>query len=531
MRISRKTSLLFLILTISLAAFLYFLKLDQLPNSLSDDEATVGYNALSILNTGKDEYGKTLPLAFRLFRAYTPPLFIYLAAPLIGLFGLSAVTLRAISAVFTLFGILIVFEFIRSLDLFKSRLTAPLAAFIFSICPWVFYYARIGYEVTAGYITFAAGALFLWYGVRRKKLSFFGLFLLSISTYIAHTERFLVPVFLLTVFVSFRTKNLIPGLVFLALTQLPNLYLLTTKAFWVKGEVFGDFNPARITGEFVNQYLTYLSPKALFGLSPDINLQHTAPAISLFYSWLIIPFFIGLYRLYLKARTPGGRYLLLMLLTAPFPGALSGHYISVQRVLPLIIPLIFVLALGFDYLVLKIRPAFFWPVFCLLTLLSLTLLWRSYFIFFPKERSAYWSYGYEQLAEIIRENPEISYVIDTARAETGYSGLLFYLVYPPAEFQKQFPPEVANNYYSDPRVDKSYAFGNIKLRGVSWEKDPLIDQVLVGDPLTISDGQAREHFLSRVFEIKDPNGRPILIGYQTNPARKRFDNLRKAGYL
>jgi len=41
------------------------------------DEASLGYNAYSILQTGRDEYGKLLPLIFKSFGDYKPGLYAY----------------------------------------------------------------------------------------------------------------------------------------------------------------------------------------------------------------------------------------------------------------------------------------------------------------------------------------------------------------------------------------------------------------------------------------------------------------------
>src|SRR3989339_514153 len=49
-------------LIILLAAIIRVWNLDNIPPHLTPDEASLGYNAYSILKTGKDEYGKTLPL-------------------------------------------------------------------------------------------------------------------------------------------------------------------------------------------------------------------------------------------------------------------------------------------------------------------------------------------------------------------------------------------------------------------------------------------------------------------------------------
>lgn len=519
-------------LIIILAGFLYFYRLGELPNSLSDDEAIVGYNAFSILSTGKDEFGKSFPIAFRFFGAYTPPLFVYLSIPFIKVMGLNAAAIRIPSGLSTLIGILVIYYFVKSLKLYRSGITPLLTAFIFSTTPWVIYYARVGYEVTFGYIVFSLGALFIWRGITINKLSLTGLLLLSISTYIAHTERYLVPIFLLLFIIFFHTmidlgKNrarVIWAVVLLLATQVPNLYLVSTKAFWVKNSVFESNNIYSLLSDFVAQLLTYYSPLALFGGSPDINLQHTSPEIGLFFSWLIIPFFIGLYQLYLKLEKPGAKYLVLLLVTAPIPGALSGHFISVQRVLPLIVPLVLIIGLGFDWLLRKIPPGIFFIILTTLFIFSGVLFWRSYWVLFPKERFAYWSYGFEQLADMVKKKPEIEFVIDSSRSSTVYSGMLFFLQFPPEEYQKRYSDQFRLNYYSNPVNYAGYKFANVDMRPIKWNEDPVSDRILVGDSLSISGVQAKEHFLEKAFEIDDPNNKSILFGYRTNPNKKIIDN-------
>lgn len=523
-----------LFLIILFAAFLYFYKINQLPIGLSDDEAAVGYNAYSILLTGRDEYGKFFPAAFRFFGAYTPPLYVYLTVPAIKIFGISAAAVRIPSGLASLLGIVIVYLFVEKLGLSKSRVVGLAGAFTFAIVPWVFYYARIGYEVATGYIIFSLGVLLLWGGLSQKKVSLAGLFVLSVSSYIAHTERYLVPIFLFSLIVFFRkqifvkknTKKIIIGSIVLFVTQIPNLFLLSTKSFWVKNSLINP-NTGQMINDFVSQWLTYLSPKELFGISSDINLQHTSPELSLVYSWLIIPFLIGLYQLYLVKNTLVGKFLIIWLLVAPIPGALSGHFISIQRVMPLIVPVTLVVSLGFDFIRSRVGRRFFISGFILLSVFSLLLLWRSYFVLFPKERWPYWSYGYEQLAGIIKDRPSDHFVIDSTRARTVYIGLLFYLKYPPETYQKLIPPGFTTNYYSNPDIDLSRRFANLELRPVIWASDVFVDQILVGDALAISDQQASEHFLDKVLEINDPNGVPILFGYKTNPTKKRADNWAK----
>ncbi|NMB56469.1 hypothetical protein GYA19_00850, partial [Candidatus Beckwithbacteria bacterium] len=73
---SQKAKLLILGLIVILAGILRFYRLGNYP-SIFNDEAAVGYNAYSILKTGKDEFGQTFPLFFRSFGEGKLPLYIY----------------------------------------------------------------------------------------------------------------------------------------------------------------------------------------------------------------------------------------------------------------------------------------------------------------------------------------------------------------------------------------------------------------------------------------------------------------------
>ena len=51
----------FLLLIITLAILLRLTLLSSVPVGFNDDEAAFGYNAYSILKTGRDEWGRFLP--------------------------------------------------------------------------------------------------------------------------------------------------------------------------------------------------------------------------------------------------------------------------------------------------------------------------------------------------------------------------------------------------------------------------------------------------------------------------------------
>src|SRR5512142_864595 len=90
---------LFLILILILAGFLRLWQLGQAPPSPDWDEAALGYNAYSILKTGRDEYGTKFPLTLRSYDDYKPPLYAYITIPSVAVFGLNVWSVRLPSVI------------------------------------------------------------------------------------------------------------------------------------------------------------------------------------------------------------------------------------------------------------------------------------------------------------------------------------------------------------------------------------------------------------------------------------------------
>ena len=82
-----------------LGAGLRIYNLEGSPPSLNWDEAAWGYNAYSILETGRDEYGKFMPIFTRSFDEYKSTLPLYFMVPSILVFGLTEFAIRLPSAI------------------------------------------------------------------------------------------------------------------------------------------------------------------------------------------------------------------------------------------------------------------------------------------------------------------------------------------------------------------------------------------------------------------------------------------------
>ena len=68
-----------LLLIVAAGFALRLAAINLIPPSLNWDEVSLGYNAYSLLKTGRDEWGTVLPTIFRAYGDYKLPIYIYLA--------------------------------------------------------------------------------------------------------------------------------------------------------------------------------------------------------------------------------------------------------------------------------------------------------------------------------------------------------------------------------------------------------------------------------------------------------------------
>src|SRR3989338_9842876 len=99
----------FLLAIIILAVILRFYKIDTNPPGLYWDEAAFGYDAYSVLKTGRDQHGHLLPLSFESFGDWKLPGYHYLLIPSVKIFGLNEFAVRFPSAFLGTLSIIIFF--------------------------------------------------------------------------------------------------------------------------------------------------------------------------------------------------------------------------------------------------------------------------------------------------------------------------------------------------------------------------------------------------------------------------------------
>lgn len=115
------------------------------PQLFSQDEAVLGYDALSIWQTGQDQHSNAFPVHFRTFNDYVPPVANYLAAPFVGLLGLNEFNTRL---PFALLGIATVFLVALLGRRWFGGLAGLLAALFLTVDPWHLTYSRTAFPAS-----------------------------------------------------------------------------------------------------------------------------------------------------------------------------------------------------------------------------------------------------------------------------------------------------------------------------------------------------------------------------------------------
>ncbi|MDD5415724.1 MAG: glycosyltransferase family 39 protein [Candidatus Daviesbacteria bacterium] len=542
MKYNLKLIVIFIVIIV-FSAILRFYQIGSIPPGLTIDESSQGYNAFSLLNTGKDRYGQPFPILFRLFDSIQVPLYTYLTIAPIYFFGNSIFSIRFISALSGV--ILIGITFLLFINFEKNRKNNSLAiisALMVAISPWAVFYSRICTEASLGVTLFILSIMFFYFSLRHRRLFPIATFILGLSTHAYYSERIISILFLIGFIWLFRKtiflqrRIFILGIVLFIITQIPHLWVANSGAFTRRiiqvnyfSEQFFQENSGNlrniplgrllfIVREFVSQYLAYFSPKNLF-FDPDPQQGvRSMPDLSVFYSWVIIPFLFGLRSLILNRSLSFVKILILLLVIGPFAASLTRDPFATIRVLGFLWGITITIAFGLNYL-LGIFSSFKLKLltFTVVVLLSLIQLYLAYFVLLKYERSHNYGYSYVELLKQIELMRDKHFVVDSSREPAAGIMFAFFKKYDPNKLQKDLGPLVVGRYYSSFDPNEIYIVDNIEARPIFWKEDACKKQILVGDLLAISDNQVKEHKLSFLFDIKDTAGDVVLKAYETDP--------------
>ena len=506
-----------------LAFILRFWQLGTVPVSPDWDETSLGYNAYSILKTGRDEYGAFLPLSFRSFDDYKPPLYVYLTVPSVAVFGLSVFAVRLPSAIFGILAVLGTYFLVKELYKHYNDYISLLSAMLLAISPWHIQFSRIAFEANVGLTINIWAAYFFLRGLYSRRGLYIGSVLFALALYTYHSERIFVPslvIFLCILYRKHLWKNKSSAAVALLLGFIVLLPLVTvlfnknslmrlkgtssfreqteilsgnikkleydrSQGYWL-GELF-DNRRVEYAKIIIRGYLVHFSPKWLF-ITGD-HERHHAPDMGLLYFWELPFILIGIYRL-IKAGGPSSVFFLGWYLLAPLAASPTTQLPHAIRTLVFLPSYQVFTAIGllssYSYITFRF-PKWKFPIGILMSLTVVsTLIYYThmYFAHTNVEYSKFWQYGYKQAVDYAElHGAQYKKIVVSTDLEQPYIFFLFYSNYDPQKYLAQ------GGTLSGSFDEKFNHFNKLEFRKIDWPNESKDGTTLyVGTPGEIAHG-------------------------------------------
>ncbi|MDO8573421.1 MAG: glycosyltransferase family 39 protein [Candidatus Daviesbacteria bacterium] len=471
-----------LTLVLLLATFLRFYRIDENPVSLFGDELDVGYQAYSILKTGRDYMGNFLPIHFQSLAEYRTPLYIYSAVPTVAVFGISALGVRLPAAVFGVLSVLALYLLV--LEITKNKKLGLLAAFLLSISPWHTHFSRAGFEVTEMLFFYITGIYFFLHGLKSGKWLFLSAICLGLTPWVYSTAKLFLPLTVLAILVIWWKDllNIPKRRLFLAITIFVIIVVpfLTSTIFGGGAERiqgisifnnptvipqmgFDRMNDVNVRGEnqsvtivdklfhnkitaysaiFINNYFQSFSPEFLFTKGDYLNLRQSSGIE--FYKVELIFLILGLIYLVTSGLDRKVKaFLIFWLLVAPIPSSLTqgggNHATRLILMLPILIILI---AFGMYYSYTKISrklKVVFLVLVSIILFLNFIFYQHNYWVHYPWSSERWWHAGYEEaIKSAVKIGGNYDRVIISSANEPSLKFFLGWSMYPPERFQKEY---------------------------------------------------------------------------------------------
>lgn len=531
-----------LIIAIVVAGFvLRIIGLSSHPAGFTPDEASFGYDAYSILKTGRDQWGNSFPLVFKSFGDDKLPVYTYLTIPSVAIFGLNEFAVRFPNAILGTFAIVVIYFLVK--ELFKREDLAILSAFLLAVSPWHVMLSRGAFEanLTTFFLPFAILLFYMAFDKTRASYKTRVLLILSaiffgINLFTYHTARILTP--LIVSFLIYQNwnefrKNIVFFGVVFGLFLFPAIYLYLVSGSRVASSGIFDINysddrylaqvagetsiisrffynkPFYIVRQFLTNYFSYFSPQFLILSGPSEGTYGMVPGVGVVYFTEIV-FLCGFVWKVVRERSDGIGLIIFSLLISPIPAALTkGPGYAANRVAIAIVPLVIVLAIGGVYLHESLKGRwrnYFIAGYCVLFVFNFIYVGEKYLVGQTVNQAPSMIYGTKQVVE--EENKFQGTIFVSKNISEPQIYFAFYTKMNPILYQAFSRKWVLVNGWVDQQGE--YSLGRYDFRNINYSVDgKLKNTLLVG---TSNDFPAE---IKPDFIVNYPNLKPAYLIVKT----------------
>lgn len=498
--LGKRNFLILLILIIALILRIW--QLDKVPVSLFGDELDVGYQAYSILKTGKDYSGNPFPLHFESLADWRTPLYLYSSIPTVAIFGISSWGVRLPSAFFGVLGVFVLYLLTKQIT--NNKTIGLLSAFFLAISPWHLQYSRAGFEVTEMLFFYVLGIYFFLKGLKNGKLLVLASLCLGLTPWAYNTSKLFLPLTVIAIiFIWWRDIKQLPGkfliwavVVFTLIvgpfawstifeggtqrfqgisifddpTVIPQLGFDrkvdvgmrgSNKSVTIVDKLFHN-QIISYSEIFINNYFKSFSTEFLFIKGDSLNLRQSSGTE--FYKAEFIFLLMGLVFLAISQMDKKTKvFLIFWILASPIPSALTkGGGDHATRLILMLPVLIMLISFGTYYSYVKISKKFkvgFVLLLSISLLLSFIFYQHDYFVHYPWRSERWWHAGFKEAIEsAVKEGGNYNRVIISSADEPSLKFFLGWSMYPPDKFQNQYKLYLLNKDFNLPLKLDKYEF-------------------------------------------------------------------------
>jgi len=548
-----KLALLFIVL---LAGFLRFYKLGNIPSGFLNDEANAGYDAYSILNTSKDQWGNFLPINnFIGFGDYQPPVNRYSLLIPIKIFGLNEFSVRIVSALAGLLSVVMLYLLTKKLF---NKQAAFFSTLFLALMPWAIGLNRIGHESNLA-ILFLLIALFFGLGEKSGKNLMWSVFFIALSMYTYSAYIPYAPLVLIVILIVNYKKELKIGyflkplILFLILIS-PIIFQknsasvrfsqvgLTTNINSIglinnlndqRGQCLAvlssgickitDDKVVLFVGTLIKNYLSHFSPNFLYGNGTPTQFS-ILPERGLDYLFNFLPLILGFVFLFKnKKQQKIGYALIALFLLSPVPDSFTsdGNFTRASMMQPFIA---LFSGLGIYYVLdlLKEKKKLmysFVALFAIIISFSAISFFIIYITYFKNNYSTFSQYGYKDLVQktyLVKNDYDRIYVSRHLNDAKQYIYFLFYTKYDPLKYQSKKDVSfstASDGWLSIDRIENIY-FLALPPTYSELEETSNINSLVISSPRDFS------KTIKPVFTVKDKLGNVIFEAVKSSDLLK-----------